>query len=453
MNLTAAQIDGVRSAIARAVGVVVRPEVAPLEQFCAERLAARGLDSVEAYVALVSSAGLYDTELTAIAEQFAVRESHFFRDPKQLAAIEQAMATRHRKLRRPLSVWVAACAAGEEAYTVAMSGRRCGVPLEILGTDINENLIHAATKGVFGSWATRHVGPESKERFFVAHEEGLAIHDDLRSSVSFRVHNLLDPATPPSNGPSGKWDLILCRNVLIYFDEETVRDTAERLARALAPEGLLFVSSAESLHNRCTALLTVAAEQGFAYAPSPDEKGTPRLPARTVAGPALRDSGSYESIANALSRISRDEAIERLRSRRRNGCTVHESIFLAGLLLEDRRAEEAICVLEDAALTGDLLAETWYLLGWASRMQNQLDVARQNLRKAVFLDSSLWPATYTLATVLKDLREIAAAKALYRRTLELMQREHSCGDRDHLPGVREFFSYLDEVQEVCRRFA
>ena len=181
--------------------------------------------------------------LTALVEASVIGETYFFRHPEQFDAL-RALLFDVAPRGRALSIWSAGCATGEEPYTIAMallaSGRaECGD--RILATDVSARALAAARDGVYGPWSLRRLGAAARERFFEGLPPRVSVREDVRAAVEFASHNIVrDP--PPAMG----FDLVVCRNVLIYFERETAEAVAARLAGAVAPGGLLLLGPVET---------------------------------------------------------------------------------------------------------------------------------------------------------------------------------------------------------------
>lgn len=206
-----------------------------------------------------------DPRWLAFVEAVTVHETYFFRDPGQLDVLATTIlpsvledrAARGRRLR----VWSAGCASGEEAYTVAMLvreaiGDRGEAPeawrVEILGSDISRAVVAQAAQGIYGGPglnAFRRL-PDRHARHFEAVPGDLAgrrrIAAPLAAMVSFRQHNLMD-AAPPGTG----FDIALCRNVFIYFDDEAQARAVASLGRAMVDGGYLLLGVTDRLAPGC----------------------------------------------------------------------------------------------------------------------------------------------------------------------------------------------------------
>ena len=179
--------------------------------------------------------------VTALVEQAVVGETCFYRHPEQVAALARHLASLPPAL--PVSAWSAGCASGEEAYTLAMVLRDLGRPAgrdRVLGTDVSARALEVAREGRYGEWSLRQLPAALRARHFTADGEAVRVIEPLRAPVRFERHNLLGPA--PLGAP---FDLVVCRNVLLYFKPEAARALLGRLHGALRPGGLLLVGPIE----------------------------------------------------------------------------------------------------------------------------------------------------------------------------------------------------------------
>jgi len=171
-----------------------------------------------------------------LTEAVPVGESFFFRVPEHFAFVRRTLLPRWRcEPDRPRSIWSAGCAGGEEAYSLAAVMQEGGVrAFEVVGTDLVQANVDAATAGRFGPWSLR--GGASLDDVFVSPPAGdvREVAPALRARTRFLVHNLLDAPPAP-----GRFDLIFCRNVLIYFSPDAAARAIASLASALAPGGVI----------------------------------------------------------------------------------------------------------------------------------------------------------------------------------------------------------------------
>jgi chemotaxis protein methyltransferase CheR len=227
-----------------------------------------GVDSVARYVSLVrDDQGL--EELGQLVEALRVGETRFFRHGAQVTALRRVVipdieARRIGSGQRQVRAWSAGCATGEEPYTVAMlldealpSSR--GFRHEVLATDISEDALAVAQAGTFDALSVKTVPPEMRSRYFVAEGDEWRVTERLRAIVRFERRNLQDAVYPRG------FDLILCRNVLIYFDRAGRERVIERLAESLLPGGYLFLGYSETLRGFESHFEVIRTEEGNLY--------------------------------------------------------------------------------------------------------------------------------------------------------------------------------------------
>ena len=218
------------------------------------RLQALGLSSYTAYLAHLQRDG---AERQRAIDLLTTNETYFFREPRHFAFLGERILAQY-DAQRPFRVWSAASSSGEEPYSVAMLlAERLGTrPWEVLGSDISTRVLEQARAGVYPMERAEKIPPPYLKRYCLkgvgAHAGSFSIAPSLRQHVTFREVNL--NATLPD---LGLFDLILLRNVMIYFDQPTKRQVCQRLAALLRPGGHLFVGHSESLNGLDCALRMV----------------------------------------------------------------------------------------------------------------------------------------------------------------------------------------------------
>lgn len=224
-----------------------------IESRLSHRLAELEMDDYDQYTAFLTMGPYQSDEFQEMFNRITINETSFFRNEPQLTVFERQVLPElleARKTTRRLRVWSAACSTGEEPFTLAIIVHRTlGVRLkdwniEIMGTDISERALNVANKGEYSSYAMRSTPELVKNRYF-SEKNGLwTIDDQIRSMVAFELHNLKDRLAAKRHGI---WDVIFCRNVMIYFDEEAKAELEERFVDQLAPAGHLYIGHSERL--------------------------------------------------------------------------------------------------------------------------------------------------------------------------------------------------------------
>jgi len=257
-------------------GIVLTPDKAYL---VSSRLApiarSEGLAGVPALLAVLRTRPL-EALVQRCVDSMATHESSFFRDGtpfEQLAGEVLPALIAARQGVRSLRIWCAACSSGQEPYTVAMVLQELGAQLanwrlDVVATDMSAPILAKARAGLYSDFEVRRgLSPERLKRWFTPQGANWQVAPALRQMVQFRPHNLLQSAAG-----LGTFDIILCRNVLIYFDLERKRQILDDLSRALAPDGALYLGSAETV-------LGVTA----AFQPTPGARGLyRRAPTQTA---------------------------------------------------------------------------------------------------------------------------------------------------------------------------
>jgi chemotaxis protein methyltransferase CheR len=263
MNLTDREFAQVQRIMHRQTGIFL-PEAkkALVVARLSRRLRERHLGSFTAYLELV---GRDPGEHTVMLDSICTNETRFFREPRQFEFLENDVLPRWRErgeqglIPKRIRAWSAACSTGEEPYSLAMLLRTHfpladGWSVEVLASDISTKVLAAAREAVWPIDRADDIPLEYRRAYMlrgVRSEEGkMRAQPEIRSLVELRHINLNDD----QYAVDGPFDLIFCRNVLIYFDRETKAAVIDRLARHLAPSGLLFLGHSETLHNGAHAL-------------------------------------------------------------------------------------------------------------------------------------------------------------------------------------------------------
>jgi chemotaxis protein methyltransferase CheR len=189
-----------------------------------------------------------DEEWRRVMDAFSVQETYFWRETDQVHALVGELVPRWFKNHTtPLRIWSAACATGEEPYTLAIALREGGWgghPIEILASDASETALTKARAGIYRERSFRSLPPSLKAKYFDAHGEEFLLKPEIRARVTFRWANLMNIEELPESAGSA---VIFCRNVFIYFSRASIKRVADSFADRLPAGGHLFVGASESL--------------------------------------------------------------------------------------------------------------------------------------------------------------------------------------------------------------
>ncbi|GAA2526440.1 CheR family methyltransferase [Pilimelia columellifera] len=214
-------------------------------------------------------------ELAALAEELTINETYFFRHTEQLRALAGAALparVRARAAERQLRLLSVGCASGEEAYTLAMLALEA-VPdpswqVRVLGVDIHSAMLRRAVAATYSAWSLRETPPAARQRWFQPYGHDFQVAEAVRQHVVFQHHNITEDE--PVVWRRGAYDVIFCRNVLMYLRPEAAEGVVARMTRALAPGGFLFLGHTDSLGGRPSGLRVRHSDDAFYYQRPPD---------------------------------------------------------------------------------------------------------------------------------------------------------------------------------------
>ncbi|MBF0345521.1 MAG: protein-glutamate O-methyltransferase CheR [Nitrospirae bacterium] len=214
-----------------------------------------GFQDVDTFVKRLLSAQISNQEVEMLASHLTIGETYLFREKSSLEALQNRVLPEiiqeRKNGRRCIKIWIAGCSTGEEAYTIAIILKKLfpdiqNWKLTISATDINPESLNKAKAGIYSQWSFRDTPVWVKEQCFTVNQEGRAVvRPEIRDMLSFSLHNLADDNYPSPDNNTEDVDIILCRNVLMYFSTETSIKVAKRFYRALVNGGWLIVSQTE----------------------------------------------------------------------------------------------------------------------------------------------------------------------------------------------------------------
>jgi chemotaxis protein methyltransferase CheR len=402
-----------------------------LDAFIRERVEVLGLSAPEAYLNAIG--GPTSLEFQRLVNAVTVKYTWFFRDLPQIQAVRQLLQEPRAEA---IHVWVPGCASGEDAYTIALLARECGADVRILATDVSSEAIERARAGRYGTWSTRDV-PDALHRYFLPVAGGaLAPTAELRARIRFEVHNLLAPPPVPSNGRG--WDVILCRNVLMYFAQEKAQATAGVLTRALSEDGHLLLGASDVLIERPPdARVEYVAGRVALRRQSKQER--PDHPRRAVLEPPRAISAPLPLAAPPAAPAAPPAEADSLLG----AAHLYLSVGKIDLAL---RAYLSACEAEPVATEPRLYA------GIAHYLSGDLPQALGALRAALLLDHRCWPASYYLGLCYESMGHARDAEREYERAALQSEREPPTDDDPSSPlfGFRRDLAWLAKRRRRAR---
>ena len=339
--------------------------------------------------------------LRRLIDEVTVNETFFFRHADELflldwhALAEAALARGSSAIR----VWVAGCSSGEEAYTLAMLAHKSfapeAPPVTIVATDISDSVLTRARRGEYSARATRAVPAELRQRYFAPVGDRLSVSSTLRRMVRFERHNLTRDTLPAA----GPFELITCRNTLIYFDADVAARVVGSFNQSLAPGGQLILGAADRISARPSAPARPTTDRPVRRSqPRPRPERRRRLPVVDASPAPAAGSPSPEDAIRAAADAGRLE----------------EVIALTGAVLAQNPLD----------------ARASFMRGLAELGAGNPQAAAVSLRRAVYAEPGFGMAAFKLGRALELCGERAGAIQAYRQALRAISRSDDADPSD-----------------------
>ena len=420
-----------------------------LERGIAAAARESGYAEAEAYIHWLLSAPLTRTQIEGLASQLTVGETYFFREQRSLDILEQQILPELLRARaqteKQLRIWSAGCCSGEEPYSLAMLLDRL-IPdfenwnLTILATDINPHFLRKAARGIYGAWSFRDAPGWLRERYFNRRQDGrYEIQPRIRRMVSFSYLNLAEDAYPSLVNGTNAMDVILCRNVLMYFAQERARKVVNKLHRSLVDGGWLITSPTETSNVQFSAFTAVEFPGAFLYrrmaageprtvavrhpvpwyneeaaAAHAQAPATPPAPAAFSASlsafalEALHEAGA-EQAADAGDADARAHDAHDTPRRKARACA------------DEGRLAEASTWCEKAIAADKLNPAHYYLLASIEQERGQSETAERSLGRALYLAPDFVLAHFALGNLCLSAGRQREARRHFGNALTLLR--------------------------------
>lgn len=385
-----------------------------------ERMTATGIADQHEYWSVVTRSR---SELQQLINAVIVPETWFFRDRDAFAGMT-SYARAHIPRRRPIRLLSLPCSTGEEAYTMAMAMFDAGYGADdftIEARDISSRNLEQAQLALYGRNSFRGTDLAFRDRYFEAVVEGgYRPNAAVLGRVHFKLANLLDP---PEAADLGGYDIVFCRNLLIYFDRPTQDRALDRLEQFLAPGGLLLVGPAESALPIARGFASARLPMAFAFVRAPKTKPVqpPRapVPAAPLAMPVARPV-----VPQRPAPAKKTPAVSRPLQPKESPAPDPRAASLASIARaadRGRLAEAREAALAHLAQFGPS-ADAFYHLALVQDAEGKLAEAMQNYRKAIYLAPDHREALAQLALLLQRQGDRAGAKAVNSRLDRMANR-------------------------------
>ncbi|HWH96722.1 MAG TPA: CheR family methyltransferase [Baekduia sp.] len=372
--------------------------------------------------------------IARLVDEVTVKETYFFRELAELRTLDWG-----RLLKAALAggadavrIWVSACATGEEAYTFAILGSEAlgtsSPPITILATDVSHAAIAQAAAATYSERALRNVPRELRERYFAGDAGRYIVAPAARSLVRFRHHNLVrDPLPPVGEAP---FDVIACRNVLIYFDGEMVEQVIGSLEVALRPAGQLILGSADHLSGTARRLGRASLSRPVERRRKPRAAGALRRPLGLEdPRPRPRDDGAVQAPDGPPAPL-----------RRRTEDRVEDALYAA----DAGDLDLTFAIIGQVLAAQPLNADAYFVRGLAELGREDAQAAVISFRRALYVDPAFGLAAFKLGRAHDARGDPRAATRAYEQALRTLD----CDVDDH----RVILEKVDigDVAAACR---
>lgn len=374
-----------------------------------------------------------------LVDELTIRETYFFRHAAQFELIRDQILPDLTSRYAPHHIfrcWSAGCSTGEEAYSLAilLFAIGFGNRSHVTGTDVSLAALSRARAGKYGEWSLRGEGTAFTELYLRREGGSWVVDDAIRRLVIFLRVNLAEDSYPLPSAGISDFDIILCRNVLIYFDERNIRDVAPRLFNSLVDGGWLLTAAADPILTEHAPFEVILSKAGLLYRRPFRRPNAPALPPieapDEVAIPApqvdleVHNPRPADSLALARDAFSTGDYVTTARLTR--GRKDHpETCVLHLRALANLENRQAAAFAEEAIEHHPLCPELYYLLAHLRSIDGDQVQAILLLRKAIYLAPWLAVAHFMLGTLLKHSGDLAGARRHLRNAVVLAEARPS----------------------------
>jgi chemotaxis protein methyltransferase CheR len=390
-----------------------------LESGVRRAMASTGTGDIRAFAQRVETeAAVFD----ALIGNLTVGETYFFREPAQFEVLRNRVLP---DLRRDLTggaklrVWSAGCASGEEPYSLAILLEEQGLAEQstVLGTDVSRAALQRAREASYGIWSLRGSPGATASPNFERRGDRFVMNARLRNRVQFRYLNLAESSYPSPENGTAEVDLILCRNVMIYFDAETVRQVAQRLYQCLKPGGWLLTGPSDPPLWDCAPFRTRVADGCVVYQREDPAAMEAQPKSAPIAFAPLREEKPAVAAFPDVSAPALDLPPEEPPSPVPPDSDLPAAITRVRRLADSGNALVAEQAALDALRQFPLAPELHYLHAIVCAELGRAEAAIASLRRVLYIDPTLALAHFTLASMLLRAGRRSEAQRAYQAAL------------------------------------
>ncbi len=407
-----------------------------LEEIVQDRCRALGVHDVDGYLARLQAPSEETNEFGTLMDILTIQESFFFRQDAQFHALRRFCLPRLMEKKesphQKINIWSAGCACGEEAYSIAMVIRDL-VPENpeaafcIKGTDISRQALRKARAGIYRKRAVRNLDSRYLDRYFTEERGRYALKGNIKSMVEFEYLNLSEDPFPCHAMP--RWDIIFCRNVIIYFTRKHSRRLMKNFFRTMAKGGFLFAGFSETMGYLNEDFMPIRLEKAFVYqkpfterAPKPSKSP----PAKPLKKPILlKKKKTAQRFQNKPLRTEKTRPAPRRKERTHGTTSVDGRLRSARELADKGDAVAAVAVLDRIIKEDPLHTRAYFLLAMIHRDKGNLDQSERYLRHVIYLEPDNPLARLHLADIYKAQARKTDAVREYTNVISLLENQNN----------------------------
>jgi chemotaxis protein methyltransferase CheR len=422
-----------------------------LEVSLLARMQERGIRSFNDYHVFLQQAAQSREELEALLSLLVINETSFMRQEYQFRTLRETVLpeiARRKLMAKPrdvrkkektaLNIWSCGCSSGEEPYSLALTLLE-SLPfkalwdIEILGTDVDREALKEAQAGIYRDKSLRLLDKSLVGKYFVRNEKSWMIRDEVKAMVSFRFHNLMEQPYPRPR--TGLWDIIFCRNVLIYFRLPADNLIIQGFYDSLAPGGYLFLGYSETLSKFTSDFVLRRDQETFYYEKVPGVKGRHLieilaendLKAAVPKAPAKPQPATCDHTLEDAHRLHEcgdlDGAQAICRSLLLRGLDEEESrLLLARILLDRGELENSLVECEKVLDRNPMSAHVYFMKGLIFINLRLDERAADQFRKAIYLNKNFMMAHFYLAELHRSRGRTREALKHYRNAIQILKK-------------------------------
>jgi chemotaxis protein methyltransferase CheR len=380
--------------------------------------------------------------LDTLSATLTISETYFFRERPAISFIKEVLIPKLYEKKGIIKIWSAGCSSGEEPYTIAILLKEhlpeeISSRVSIIATDVNSKSIHKALEGLYSEWSFRETPDIIKGRYFTKTKGGWRLNEDIRKMVKFSFLNLVkDPFPDPING-TDNLDIILCRNVLMYFSYATIKRVADKFNNSLLENGWLIVSQVELNDLYLSNFEKYSYENGIFYKKNSD-KHSPKIfkPKNTLR--EKRDTPSYDKKELPHKKIVKEEqsfttlekmylngeyeaCIEDCQKCSEKKPTDHSYLHLmAKCYANSGDYNRAIECIDKVIESGVSSEDIYYLYGTVLKENNEPAKAEIALKKGIYLNPGHLFSHLMLGNIMNQEGKTEASVRYYNNVLDIL---------------------------------